>query len=59
MPSIISTLGKIFRVKFQQTISNEFIFVEEISKEIFDQDEKCKYRHKCKCESNFSEIQSP
>ena len=42
MISTISTLGRIFRVKFQQTISNDFVFVEDIKNRIYDDNEKCK-----------------
>ena len=38
MSAIISALGRIFRVKFQQTSLDDFAYIDEVSKQIYDDD---------------------
>lgn len=37
LSAVVAALGRIFRVKFQQTSIDEFVYIDEIAKQIYDQ----------------------
>jgi len=41
MSAVISALGRIFRVKFQPTSLDDFVYIEEVAKQIYDEDLNC------------------